>query len=29
MQTYQQESFSLQSINLTASFRDLYEDVTL
>ncbi len=29
LQTYQQESFSLQSINLTASFRDLYEDVTL
>ncbi|KAB0240994.1 Uma2 family endonuclease [Microcystis aeruginosa EAWAG127a] len=29
MQTYQEESFSLQSINLTASFRDLYEDVTL
>jgi Uma2 family endonuclease len=29
MQTYQQESFSLQSINLTASFRDLYGDVTL
>lgn len=29
LQTYQQESFSLQSINLTASFQDLYEDVTL
>ncbi|TRU19549.1 MAG: Uma2 family endonuclease [Microcystis aeruginosa Ma_MB_S_20031200_S102] len=29
LQTHQQESFSLQSINLTASFRDLYEDVTL
>ncbi|TRU36824.1 MAG: Uma2 family endonuclease, partial [Microcystis aeruginosa Ma_MB_F_20061100_S20D] len=29
LQTYQQESFSLQSINLTASFRDLYEDITL
>ena len=29
LQTYQEESFSLQSINLTASFRDLYEDVTL
>ncbi|MCA2626194.1 MAG: hypothetical protein IM507_22765 [Microcystis sp. M20BS1] len=29
LQTYQQESFSLQSINRTASFRDLYEDVTL
>ncbi|MFM8307125.1 MAG: Uma2 family endonuclease, partial [Microcystis aeruginosa] len=29
LQTYQQESFSLQSINLMASFRDLYEDVTL
>jgi Uma2 family endonuclease len=29
LQTYQGESFSLQSINLTASFSDLYEDVTL
>jgi Uma2 family endonuclease len=29
LQTYQEESFSLQSINLTASFQDLYEDVTL
>ena len=29
LQTYQQESFSLQSINLTASLRDLYEDITL
>jgi Uma2 family endonuclease len=29
LQTYQEESFSLQSINLTASFSDLYEDVTL
>ncbi|GCL47059.1 Uma2 family endonuclease [Microcystis aeruginosa] len=29
LQTYQQESFSLHSINLTASFRDLYGDVTL
>ncbi|GCL51489.1 hypothetical protein NIES3804_30690 [Microcystis aeruginosa NIES-3804] len=29
LQTYQEESFSLQSINLTASFWDLYEDVTL
>jgi Uma2 family endonuclease len=29
LQTYQGESFSLQSINLTASFSDLYEDVTI
>jgi Uma2 family endonuclease len=29
LQTYQGESFSLQSINLIASFSDLYEDVTL
>jgi Uma2 family endonuclease len=29
LQTYQAESFSLQSINLTASLQDLYEDVTL
>jgi Uma2 family endonuclease len=29
LQTYQGESFSLESINLTASFSDLYEDVTL